>query len=138
MIEKSWKLNDAIYEYTEIRGDMASWLQPRAKVSSALPPHGPGGKDHRTSITTTGKGSGKGKSKTKGSGKGTPKRNSVQWVRDFKDGGQVKKMCIAWQLAKCQRGNSCEFVHGCAFPKSDGSPCLSKDHGATHHPDKTH
>ena len=59
-------------------------------------------------------------------------------LRDFKDGGQVKKMCIAWQLGKCQRGNSCEFVHGCAFPKSDGSPCLSKDHGATHHPDKTH
>ena len=59
VVEKSWKLNDAIYEYTEIRGDMASWLQPRAKVSSALPrrPHGPGGKDHRSSITTTSKGS---------------------------------------------------------------------------------
>ena len=25
VIEKSWKLNDAIYEYTEIREDMASW-----------------------------------------------------------------------------------------------------------------
>ena len=37
VIEKSWQLNDAIYAYTEIRGDMASWLQPRAKVSSALP-----------------------------------------------------------------------------------------------------
>ena len=51
VIEKSWKLNDAIYEYTEIRGDMASWLQPRAKVASALPrrPHGSGGKDHRHS-----------------------------------------------------------------------------------------
>ena len=75
VVEKSWKLNDAIYEYTEIRGDMASWLQPRAKVSSALPrrPHGPGGKDHRSSITTTSKGSGRNKGKLKGSGKGTSK-----------------------------------------------------------------
>ena len=140
VVEKSWKLNDAIYEYTEIRGDMASWLQPRAKVSSALPrrPHGPGGKDHRSSITTTSKGSGRNKGKLKGSGKGTSKGSSVQWVREFKDGSQVKRLCIAWQLGKCQRGNSCEFIHGCAFPKADGSPCLSKDHGATHHPDKTH
>ena len=140
VVEKSWKLNDAIYEFTEIRGDMASWLQPRAKVSSALPrrPHGPGGKDHRSSITTTSKGSGSNKGKLKGTGKGTSKGSSVQWVREFKDGSQVKKLCIAWQLGKCQRGNSCEFIHGCAFPKTDGSPCLSKDHGATHHPDKTH
>ena len=75
VIEKSWKLNDAIYEYTEIRGDMASWLQPRAKVASALPrrPHGPGGKDHRTPIATSGRGSGKGKGKPRGSSKGTQK-----------------------------------------------------------------
>ena len=75
VIEKSWKLNDAIYEYTEIRGDMASWLQPRAKVTSALPrrPHGPGGKDHRTTFATPGKGSGKGKGKPRGSSKGTKK-----------------------------------------------------------------
>ena len=140
VIEKSWKLNDAIYEYTEIRGDMASWLQPRAKVTSALPrrPHGPGGKDHRTTIATPGKGSGKGKGKPRGSSKGTQKGGSVQWVREFKDGGQVKRLCIAWQLGKCQRGSSCEFIHGCAFPKSDGSPCLSKDHGAVQHTDKAH
>ena len=55
-----------------------------------------------------------------------------------KAAGRVKKMCIAWQLGKCQRGNSCEFIHGCTFPKSDGSPCLSKDHGAVQHADKSH
>ena len=96
MIEKSWKLNDAIYAYTEIRGDMASWLQPRAKVSSALPrrPQGPGGKDHRTSITSTGRGSGKGKGKPRGSVKGTQKGSSVQWVREFKEGGQVRRCAL--------------------------------------------
>ena len=70
--------------------------------------------------------------------KGTQKGSSVEWVGEFKEGGQVKKMCIAWQWGKCQRGNSCEFVHSCAFPRSDGSPCLSKDHGAAHHADKSH
>ena len=58
------------------------------------------GEDHRTSITTTGRGSGKGKGKPRGSMKGTQKGSSVQWVREFKEGGQVKKMCIAWQLGK--------------------------------------
>ncbi|CAE6956780.1 unnamed protein product [Symbiodinium sp. CCMP2592] len=36
VIEKEWQVNDAIYEFTEIRGDMSSWLQPRA--SADVPP----------------------------------------------------------------------------------------------------
>ena len=119
VVEKSWK--------------MASWLQPRAKVSAAIPrrPNGQG-------IRSDTRGAGKGKGKQKGQGKGNLPGRSVQWVREFKEGGQVKKLCISWQLGKCQRGNSCEFMHGCAFPKSDGSPCLSKDHGAAQHQDKSH
>ena len=76
VIEKSWKLNDAIYEYTEIRGDMASWLQPRAKVTSALPrrPHGPGGKDHRTTIATPRKRLRQRQREAAGFVKGHPKR----------------------------------------------------------------
>ncbi|CAE7338940.1 unnamed protein product, partial [Symbiodinium sp. CCMP2592] len=132
VIEKEWQVNDAIYEFTEIRGDMSSWLQPRAKAASAnnRRPYTPGGRDnHRPPTPPPGRGIGKGKGKAKGSTKQGTQPKGVQWVREFKEGSQVKRLCMGWQIGKCQRGNSCEFTHGCAFPKPDGSPCLSKDHG---------
>ncbi|CAE7194755.1 unnamed protein product [Symbiodinium sp. CCMP2592] len=90
VIEKEWQVNDAIYEFTEIRGDMSSWLQPRAKAASASNrrPYTPGGRDNRPH----------------------PAARGVQWVREFKEGSQVKKLCIGWQIGKCQRGNSCELA----------------------------
>ncbi|CAE7221556.1 unnamed protein product [Symbiodinium sp. CCMP2592] len=131
VIEKEWQVNDAIYEFTEIRGDMSSWLQPRAKAASAgnRRPYTPGGRDNRPPTPPPGRGNGKGKGKAKSPTKQGTQPRGVPWVREYKEGGQVKKLCIGWQIGKCQRGNSCEFTHGCAFPKPDGSPCLSKDHG---------
>lgn len=138
VVEKSWKMNDALYEFTEIRGDMASWLQPRPKIPANNPrrPGNPSGRDNRPPPPPPGRRDGKGGGKFRPTGRNPNQPRAVQWVREFKDNGVNKKLCIAWQLGKCQRGNSCEFVHGCAFPKSDGSPCLSKDHGAAQHREK--
>ncbi|CAE7196317.1 unnamed protein product [Symbiodinium sp. CCMP2592] len=115
VIEKEWQVNDAIYEFTEIRGDMSSWLQPRAKAASAgnRRPYAPGGRDNRPPTPPPGRGNGKGKGKAKSPTKQGTQPRGVPWVREYKEGGQVKKLCIGWQIGKCQRGNSCEFTHGC-------------------------
>ncbi|CAE7505701.1 unnamed protein product [Symbiodinium sp. CCMP2592] len=115
VIEKEWQVNDAIYEFTEIRGDMSSWLQPRAKAASAgnRRPYTPGGRDNRPPTPPPGRGTGKGKGKAKSPTKQGTQPRGVPWVREYKEGGQVKKLCIGWQIGKCQRGNSCEFTHGC-------------------------
>ncbi|CAE7347235.1 unnamed protein product [Symbiodinium sp. CCMP2592] len=115
VIEKEWQVNDAIYEFTEIRGDMSSWLQPRAKAASAgsRRPYTPGGRDNRPPTPPPGRGNGKGKGKAKSPTKQGTQPRGVPWVREYKEGGQVKKLCIGWQIGKCQRGNSCEFTHGC-------------------------
>ncbi|CAE7833488.1 unnamed protein product [Symbiodinium sp. CCMP2592] len=117
VIEKEWQVNDAIYEFTEIRGDMSSWLQPRAKAASAgnRRPYTPGGRDNRPPTPPPGRGTGKGKGKAKSPTKQGTQPRGVPWVREYKEGGQVKKLCIGWQIGKCQRGNSCEFTHGCLF-----------------------
>ncbi|CAE6964891.1 unnamed protein product [Symbiodinium sp. CCMP2592] len=117
VIEKEWQVNDAIYEFTEIRGDMSSWLQPRAKAASAgnRRPYAPGGRDNRPPTPPPGRGNGKGKGKAKSPTKQGTQPRGVPWVREYKEGGQVKKLCIGWQIGKCQRGNSCEFTHGCLF-----------------------
>ncbi|CAE7198654.1 unnamed protein product [Symbiodinium sp. CCMP2592] len=116
VIEKEWQVNDAIYEFTEIRGDMSSWLQPRAKAASAgnRRPYTPGGRDNRPPTPPPGRGTGKGKGKAKSPTKQGTQPRGVPWVREYKEGGQVKKLCIGWQIGKCQRGNSCEFTHGAA------------------------
>ncbi|CAE7273822.1 unnamed protein product [Symbiodinium necroappetens] len=101
--DKGWKLNDALYEFTEIRGEMASLLASKGKSE---------GKD-------------KGPSKGKGASKGA----SGSWVKDVVINGETKQLCTQWQSGKCSRGANCAFIHACAFPKGDGTACMSKFHG---------
>ncbi|CAE7643160.1 unnamed protein product [Symbiodinium sp. CCMP2592] len=132
VIEKEWQVNDAILS-TSSQRSAATCHHGCSLVPKRLPPaivgrtrrvaaitaHPP-----RRQVVAPARARGKTKNPTK---QGTQPKG-VQWVREFKEGSQVKKLCIGWQIGKCQRGKSCEFTHGC--PKPDGSPCLSKDHGA--------
>ena len=144
--DKDWKLNDAIFEVTEVRGDMANLLQARPKP--LLPPRpadkGGKGKGLNRLMSDAWKGStskekGKGQGKEKGQkGKGASKGSSLPWVRDVQINGESKQLCMQWQTGKCSRGASCAFVHACAYPKSDGSACMSKNHNAMNHANTSH
>ncbi|CAE6911302.1 unnamed protein product [Symbiodinium sp. CCMP2592] len=146
VLEKDWNLNDAIFEYTEIRGDMSNLLQARARPP---PPQrfnekGIKGKGLGRFMSEHWKGysfEGKGKSpgKEKGSkGKPSGKGGAGSWVKHVQVNGETKQLCMQWQSGKCSRGASCAFLHNCAYPKGDGSACMSKAHNALNHASTSH
>ena len=129
--DKGWSLSEAIYEVSEVRGEMSALLQPRArpapsfskgkgKAFPGLPPPGP-----------TGRGKGgkgfKGKAQPSKGGKGD-KNTRVPWVKEIQSGGEMKQLCMQFQVGKCTRGKDCAFVHGCAYPKSDGTARVMVQH----------
>ncbi|CAE7410372.1 unnamed protein product, partial [Symbiodinium microadriaticum] len=84
----NWSLDDALTEYTEVRGDMASLLQPRM-----APPRRP---DPPAPHLRTGRG-GKGKNKGEGKGKRSSGGQGIQsstggakWVTKFEDKGKTR------------------------------------------------
>ncbi|CAE7208019.1 unnamed protein product [Symbiodinium sp. CCMP2456] len=89
--DKGWKLNDATYEYTEIRGEMASLLQARAKPAQVqrIIDKGPKGKGLGKSLVEAWRGSqswkgpGKGPGKDKGDKGGKGKSPSKGFIKGF-------------------------------------------------------
>ncbi|CAE7321085.1 unnamed protein product [Symbiodinium sp. CCMP2592] len=146
VLEKDWNLNDAIFEYTEIRGDMSNLLQARARPPPPLRFNEKGIKgkglgrfmsEHWKGYSFEGKGKSPGKekgSKGKPSGKG----GAGSWVKHVQVNGETKQLCMQWQSGKCSRGASCAFLHNCAYPKGDGSACMSKAHNALNHASTSH
>ncbi|CAE7771724.1 unnamed protein product [Symbiodinium sp. CCMP2592] len=134
VLEKDWQLNDAIFEYTEIRGDMSNLLQARARppppprfIEKGIKGKGLGRfmSEHWKGYSLDGQGKSSGKdkgSKGKPSGKG----GAGAWVKHVQVNGETKQLCMQWQSGKCSRGASCAFLHNCAYPKGDGSACMSK------------
>ena len=83
-----WSLDDALTEFTEVRGDMASLLQARV----ALP--------KRPEIPTAPRRPLGAKGKTKGGGKGRLSSSSSQqgaggakWITKFEDKGKTRLLC---------------------------------------------
>ena len=143
--DKDWKLNDAIFEITEVRGDMASLLQARPKPLQHPRPSDKGGKGKVLSrfMSESWKGGfsekGKGQGKDRGQkGKGSSKGASSSWVKHVQVNGEAKQLCMLWQSGKCSRGANCAFIHACAYPKSDGTACMSKTHNAMNHANTSH
>jgi len=147
--DKGWKFNDALHEFTEVRGELSTLLQPRPK-----PPPVPKGFDIKGKGKlgkmlveafgqTNGKafGRGKGKDKGPGTGKGkgkdAPGRN-ITFVKEIQVGSEKKGLCVQWQLGRCSRGSNCPWVHACAYPKQDGTACGSKSHTAMQHDQTPH
>ena len=115
---RNWSLNDALTEVCDVRGDLASLLQPRPSIPK-LPFHGKGfGK-----APHTGKGKGKG-SGFSPSGKG---RQPNQWILHFQDPVKGKRiLCRGYSTKEGCRFENCKFEHLCPIPGSDGKPCLGK------------
>ena len=123
----SWSLDDALQEFTQNRGDMASLLQPRPKMTkpaASLPLAANPAKGSKGS-----KGVGKSQKGSKGSGK-----PAQRWVSELWKNGQKKILCMRFQMGKCSN-KDCRFEHVCGFPKNDGSAC-GGNHPAMDH-DKT-
>ncbi|CAE7257888.1 unnamed protein product [Symbiodinium sp. CCMP2592] len=146
VLEKDWNLNDAIFEYTEVRGDMSNLLQARARPppSPRFMDKGFKGKglgrfmsEHWKGQGSDGKGKGPGKDKGF-KGKPSGQGSAGSWVKHVQVNGESKQLCMQWQSGKCSRGASCAFLHNCAFPRSDGSACMSKSHNALNHASTAH
>ena len=126
----NWSLDDALTEYTEVRGDMASLLQPRM-----APPRRP---DPPAPHLRTGRG-GKGKNKGEGKGKHSSGGQGIQsstggakWVTKFEDKGKTRFLCRDFSSQKGCSFPDCKFEHLCPVPRPDGRPCLGK-HPAYQH-----
>ena len=88
--DKDWKLNDAIFEVTEVRGDVANLLQARPKPLLPLRPSEKGGKGKgalnrlmsdawKGGLSEKGKSQGKDKGQK---GKGSAKGSGPPWVKN--------------------------------------------------------
>ncbi|CAE7269770.1 unnamed protein product [Symbiodinium sp. CCMP2592] len=145
--DKGWTMDDALYEFTEVRGEMPSLLQARAR-----PPPIPKGWDGKGK---TNKGLGKmlvesyakgyasqaamkGKGKDKSKSKEAKGGSNINFVKSIMAGSESKPLCVNWQLSRCNRGNACPFIHACAFPKPNGQACGSKTHTALQHESTPH
>ncbi|CAE7347311.1 unnamed protein product [Symbiodinium natans] len=118
--EKAWSLNDALHEFTEIRGELSTLLQARPKA--LFIPRGPDLKGKGKQVGQwkgLGKGQGRGKEKG-GKPKGAPGRH-ITFVKEIQVGSEKKGLCVQWQIGRCTRGGSCPFVHACAYPKQAGA-----------------
>ena len=129
VVERQWSLDQALHELTSIRADLPTLLQPRPKpVKTAAPViqyKGPA------------KGPGKGKGEfVKGKGKSKQKAPRVEWVTEVTQNGHKRQLCMRYQTGSCTLGDSCRFVHACAYPK-DGKAC-GGSHSAKDHRDTPH
>ena len=134
MQERSWTADDALYEVTFIRSDMASLLQPRPRAAKTNPPRPEPSNPARLTpdARSTPYPSNKGKGKGKKGGKGP----RVQWITETTVKGERRQLCMRFQVGKCQLGDGCKFYHGCAYPVGD-SAC-GKSHGALSHEQTPH
>ena len=134
VLERQWTWDDALHEITHIRADMMSLLQPRPRLPKQMS-YGKGDSGGKTAASPRpgpySKGSSKGKP-----GKGKTK-NRVAWVTECMVKGEKKQLCMRFQTGSCSMGDSCKFMHGCAYPGADGQAC-GKPHGAMQHAQSPH
>ena len=126
MNDQGWTLDECLCEFTNVRSDLATLLQPRPKISKPPPipptlrPPGKGSKGY---------GKPKGKSSKGGKGKQT-------WVSEFQHNGEWKQICMKVQSNNCRMDN-CRFAHVCTVPRCDNTACAGKhsafDHQSTGH-----
>ncbi|CAE7840592.1 unnamed protein product [Symbiodinium sp. CCMP2592] len=146
--DKGWTLNDALHEYTEVRGELSTLLQARPKPAQVKGGETKGkgklGKLMATAFASGGgknTGKGKGKEKGPGAGKGrdanAPGRH-ISFVKEIQVGSERKGLCVQWQMGRCSRGSGCPWIHACAYPRQDGSACGSKSHTALQHEQTPH
>ena len=121
----TWSLDDALLEFTQNRGDLATLLQPRPRLTriSQAP----------TSNTSKGQKGPKGGSKGAKSSKGGSKPG-VRWLSEIWRGSQKKTLCMRFQSGKCSN-KDCRYEHACGYPKPDGT-AWGANHAAIDH-DKT-
>ena len=121
----TWSLDDALLEFTQNRGDLATLLQPRprfqkiAQAPANFPSKGIKGP----------KGGSKGAKSSKGGSK-----PGVRWLSEIWRGSQKKTLCMRFQSGKCSH-KDCRYEHACGYPKPDGTAC-GANHAAMDH-DKT-
>ena len=125
--DKAFSLNDALFEVTEVRGDLSSLLQPRPRVPS-IP-----AMIHVASAHCLNEG---------GQGLGQVVQQSAFQAEVGHILGEGWEEAPALHaIPDCQvhswRLLHCRFYHGCAYPKSDGAAC-GGDHGALAHKETTH
>ena len=99
-MERSWPLDQALHEVTNIRADLAVLLGRRPKA--AKPP----------TWNPTGE-KGRGKGGKKGEGKNT-------WITEMQINGEWKPLCLKYHLGQCKYPD-CKYLHQCAFPRPDGT-----------------
>ena len=134
VVGRSWSLDQALHEVTNIRADLAVLLRPRPKAAKppTWNPTGPSpykGKAYD-------KGFGK-KGKEKGRGKGGKKRKGKNtWITEMQINGEWKPLCLKYQLGQCNYPD-CKYLHQCAFPRPDGTACGAK-HSASEHSSVPH
>ena len=131
----NWSLDHALTEFTDVRGDMASLLQPRMaplkRIDPPAPPFRPGrgGKGKQ-------KGGGKGRQQFGGQGQqGSP--GGAKWVTKFEDKGKTRFLCRDFSSQKGCSFPDCKFEHLCPVPRPDGRPCLG-NHPAFQHRSAAH
>ena len=145
LVDKNWKLNEALQEFTEHRSDMATYMQPRPKPPPKpildhlpRPPARPNNANETAQQAMRpprqqpkGKGRGKGKGADKGKGKGK-ERIPGNWAREVYDNGAMKPICFRFHLNSCKQ-NNCRFSHKCPVKDSNGRVC-GGDHRGSDHP----
>ena len=135
VLERKWSWDDALYEVTYIRADMMSLLQPRPKLPKSFQPQRPDSTSGKGAFGSSVRPSPYQKGSPKG-GKGKSK-GKVAWVTETNIKGEKKQLCMRFQSNKCTLGDSCKFVHACAYPVGDGQAC-GKAHGALQHASTPH
>ena len=114
----NWSLDDALTEYTEVRGDMASLLQPRMAPPRRPDPPAP---HLRTGRGGKGKHKGEGKGKHSSSGQGNQSSpGGSKWVTKFEDKGKTRYLCRDFSSQKGCSFPDCKFEHLCPVPRPDG------------------
>ena len=129
MLDRNWSMDDALYEFANIRHDLPSLLQLRPKPPK--PMAWSSAKGERPLEQKGGKGKGKGKTKGKPVGKG-----KVEWVTDIHKDGKWQQLCMRFQSGRCSLA-SCRFVHACAHPRQDNTAC-GGEHSAFEHKSAPH
>ena len=130
MMDKSWSMDDALYEFTHIRHELPSLLQLRPRLPK--PQSVPFVKGQwQKGADSKGWGKSKGKSQPKGGGKNRP-----QWITEVMKDGKMTQLCMRFQTNKCTVPN-CRFLHACAFPKGDNTAC-GGPHSALEHSKTPH
>ena len=123
--DQKFTLHEALHEFTNVRGDVHSLLQPRARTYAPPPaPHAPGGPRPPC------KGLGKGRGGKTGSpnrpqrtiDKETSAAQLTQAMQNLQLTHGKKTLCLRYNKTQCTNA-SCKFEHRCAIRMPNGQAC---------------